>query len=112
MKSLRIDAGLVDNANVVLHHRLCILCGVGDNLRVIKGPWYGHEFVESVTYPFMLRGTDEIFWGYEEHVTEKRNIKLKELQVGELVTLFGDPTGRDRDWLERVFKIIEVNEIR
>jgi hypothetical protein len=112
MKMLRIDAGLVVNASVVRDHRLCILCGVGEDLHVLKGPWYGHEFVESATYPFMLRVLDQVFWGYQDHLTEKTNISLRELRVGEQITLFGDPTGRDSDWPERVFRIIEVNEIR
>jgi hypothetical protein len=112
MKMLRIDAGLVVNASVVRDRRLCILCGVGEDLRVLKGPWYGHEYVEKVTYPFMLSVLNQVFWGYEDHQTEKTNINLKELRVGEQITLFGDPTGRDSDWAERVFRIIEVNEIR
>jgi hypothetical protein len=32
------------------------------------------------------------------------------VEVAERITLFGNPTRRDKDWLGRVFEIIELGE--
>jgi hypothetical protein len=113
MKMLRINAGLVINTSVMRDHRLSILCGVGDDLRILRsGPWYGHEFMERTTYPFMLQVPEKIFWGYDDNTSEKTNIGRKVMEVDELITLFGDPASHEFGWSERLFKITEVVEIR
>jgi hypothetical protein len=112
MKLLRIDAALIVNASAVRDHRLCILCGVGDDRRVLSGPWYGHEYADKITYPFMIRKLDQILWGWAEHLEERTNLNTKTVQMGEQITLFGDSTGRNIEWAERVFRIIEITEVR
>jgi hypothetical protein len=111
MKVVRVEAALVVNTKPTPKgNRLCLLCGIGDDLRVLKGPWYGHEFAEGVTWPFTIRSLNEIFWGYEENVIEETNLDQRQMQIGEYITLFGNSAG-DYGWNARLYQIVAVTPV-
>ena len=109
MKMVRVEALYIENTEPKHDSKICILGGIDDELRLKKGPWYGHMFDEKVTSPFQLRDHGEIFWGYEDHASSTSNIDKKPMRVGELFTL--NEISEDKKTVDYVYRIIAVNQI-